>query len=469
METIKRIFNLEDEVPYEINGVKLTEQSRDLLSKGQFSEYMEGLVFEDGSVKNGKIKFSKDAQGELEILYHFKKEKLVIPSRIGEYELSENDKSLLTQNKLAGPIPYNSQNIYLQVDPDLNSIVVKNENELSMSEIIQAKYDRFGEFKIGDVSLSENQIKDLIAGKNLPNMVYYDAKTDQHFLAQISITPDDHGIKFLNFQTISKERAHELEPLLNKKGHGIEAAVSTANEMTKENSLEKEFFAAVEKKDFNKLQELSESGYKPSEKVIENINSLDSVSPADINRIQQVFGMEVKAEKILHAETLLNSATEISNSSQLTNTREQHLIPEQKDGYLEPGNSKDPDYLVLNREQEEAQYLKEIDKAIADKDFKALNDIKEQGYTPAKDELDKRLNASALTAEEKIGVQTIFEMKPDGEVRQPHTKSVEEKSKGIQISEENQKKPIQKEGQKAHNGQKTKTAANMLEKGFSNM
>ena len=62
--------------------------------------------------------------------------------------------------------------------------------------------------------------------------------------------------------------------------------------------------------------------------------------------------MEIPSEKILHAETAIDSALEVSNGTLLSNTREQQVIPEQKDGYLEKGNSKDPDYLELNKQQE---------------------------------------------------------------------------------------------------------------------
>lgn len=464
-ESIEKKFELETEVPYEINGIKLSEETRELLSKGQFSEYLEGMVFEDGSVKNGKIKLSKDVVGEIEILYHFKKEKLIIPSRIGDYELSNEDKVLLMQNKTTGPILYNEQNIYLQVDPDLNSIIVKNESQLSMSEIIQAKYDKFGEFKIGNVYLSSEQVNDLVSGRQLPNMVYFDSKTNQHFLAKINLTPDGHGIKFIDFQTISPQKAKELEPLLNKNSRNIEKAINVATEISKDPSLEKEFYTALEKKDFNKIEELSNKGFRPTEKTIENISSMYHLSSHDINQIQQIFGMEVSANKILKAETLLNSATEISNSSLLHQSREQNIVPEPKDGFLEPGNTLDPDFMKMDREQKLAQ----LSNAITKHDFKALNELKEQGFHPTREELDKQITKSSLTEEQKIGVKTIFNVQPDGEVGQPHTKSVEEKSKGIEISENKQKVPIQKENQKAYNGQKTKAAANAIEKGFSNM
>ena len=476
------LYDLDEEVPLNLNNIKLSAQSRELLSKGLHSEFLEGMVFEDGSVKNGKVKLSRAADGEIEILYHFRKEKLVIPNKIGDYQLTEHDKMRLGQNKLSGPIPYRNQNIYLQVDPELNSIVVKTQNELIISDIIEAKFARDGEFALANNKLTPEMVKALLAGKELPNMVYYNAETDQHFIAKISITPDNHGIKFMSFETISAERAKELIPLLNKHIQSIDSALDTSHQIISEKQIiqdqaqnvtvdkpgkdnELEFYNALEKRDFEKLQQLSSDGFKPSDKHIETINSIDNLSSNDISRIQQIFNVEIASGKILNAETAINSATELSNTTLLKNSREQGIIPEVKDGYLEPGNSKDPDYPDLNKSQ---KLLDEYHKAIEGKDFKKLNELAQSGFKPDAAGFEKTLSTTHFSQEEKIAVKTIFSIEPDREVGHPRTKSVEDKGK-IELEKPGTKKELQKEEQKKDTGQKTKAIMNIAERGFSNM
>lgn len=470
----KILFDIEKEVPNNLNHIKLSQQTKELLSKGSYSDFLEGMLFDDGTVKSGKVKLSRDINGEIEILYHFKKEKLVIPEKLGEYKLTENDKIRLGENKLSGPIPYKGNNIYLQVDPELNSIIVKMESELSMGEIIEAKFDKFGEFSIGSNKLTTDMVQDLIKGKELPNMVYFDKETNQHFLAIISITPDGKGIKFFDYITISKEKALELMPILNKHEQALSPAIHVAKEAMQDKNqlldqtkiqeaakpqrnLQQEFQDALAKRDFLKMQKLSNQGFKPSQHHIQTINSMDALSTEEISQIQHIFQLEVKSDKIIHAESLANTATELSNTTLLTNSRETSLIPERKDGFLEPGNHKDPDYLLMEKYQ----------KALEEKDFVKLNEMAQSGFKPDAATMEKTLLSNNLNAEEKIAIQTIFDAKPDREVGQSHTKSTEEK--GGLLQQKQAKNQSEKEGQKTLPGNKTKSAMNIMERGFSNM
>ncbi len=204
---------LAEEIPAEINGVKLSESSKELLKKGEWSELLEGL-WDDSSIKNAKIKLSRSSNdGTIKVNFKFQNEQLIIPERIGDYDLTSEDKIRLTNKEIAGPISLKGQELFLQVDSELNSVVIRSAKEIDVAKVIELKFQKNNKFEISGYSLSEKEVKDLCSGKELPTKVYKEGNT--YFSAKISLTEDKKGVRFGEVLTIPNHRAQALINKLN--------------------------------------------------------------------------------------------------------------------------------------------------------------------------------------------------------------------------------------------------------------
>lgn len=86
--------------------------------------------------------------------------------------------------------------MFVQVDKDLNSVIVRSEKELSIPA------------KIGERELTTADKYLLVNGYSLDNMIIHNE--EGYFIADISWTDDKKGIVFKNMQSIPEAKAKEL-------------------------------------------------------------------------------------------------------------------------------------------------------------------------------------------------------------------------------------------------------------------
>ena len=275
MTTITRKNQLEylfsdDEIPLDIFGVKIPAEDYQRLRMGESSSLLENVITDDrASVRDAKIILTRERDGKVKVNLSFKKPVLEIPDKILDHQLNELQKQDLSAGKTVGPLSYNSQELYLKVDPELNRIVVSCGRELSVPA------------EIGGYKLSAAEKNDLANGRQLKNKVLKGEYG--FFLAKISITDDKKGLVFSDVKELSPLEANRLLADLNRdervfeKGSVVDnAAIITRDsqplehretlvkkQQESQHNLDREFTTAYEKKNYKELVNLHARGYVP--------------------------------------------------------------------------------------------------------------------------------------------------------------------------------------------------------------
>jgi hypothetical protein len=197
----------DNEVPKELLGKKLNENDIERLKNGSWSNLLENAEFNDGVKRDIKIRLVRDEKdGSVKIQFKFKQEELDIPSKIGNYELEDEEKKLLETGKTIGPVKaFNDNDIYIKIDKELNQVMVFTDKDFGIPK------------QIGEYELNKTDKELLSNGESLPTKVY---KGEQgYFLANIELIEDENGrkgIKYSNIKSISPEMALELKEKYNK-------------------------------------------------------------------------------------------------------------------------------------------------------------------------------------------------------------------------------------------------------------
>jgi hypothetical protein len=206
--------------------------------------------------KRAKIRMSENG-----VSIYYRKEALVIPKKVLGKKLSTSQqKSLLDGDVIV--LSTRKGDIYLQVDRELNSVVVRSERELGIPSQIGGY-----ELTSADKCLWAN-------GHTLESKLLLG--DEGYFIADVSRTADGKGFSFTNIQTVSPAKAHEI-----LHGH------ATARD------LEGELKSALEKGDFEKVAKLKEEGYSPSEEVI---NQLELSDDKRAVVMEKLFGVKSEVE-----------------------------------------------------------------------------------------------------------------------------------------------------------------------------
>jgi len=220
-ETMEALFQ-KKQIPNELNKAKLSDENRTLLMQGQWTNLIPNLELSNGNVMDGKIRFTKNAKGEIEANYNFKKTKLEIPEHILDTELSKEQTARLKKNDVVGPLDYNGKQFYIKVDNDLNRVVVLSPNEFAIKS------------KVGEYKLTDADKNNLANNKPISTRVF--KGTNGYFLAGLERVEENgmQGLAHTNVKPISEKQAKELIPQYNveklKEGKTEE---SETNEATK--------------------------------------------------------------------------------------------------------------------------------------------------------------------------------------------------------------------------------------------
>ena len=277
------------------------------LEKGVMSDLMEIHG------KPGKLRFNDDG-----ISVFYRKEALVIPDKVLGKKLGKKEKEQLLAGDIV-PITVNKKDILLQVDRDLNSVILRTNQEIKIPDII-GQTSEYGGYKLTKAD------KYLLAnGHALENKLLH--SPEGYFIADIQLTDDRKGVMIQNIQSITpgkEELIKAMTPKLEAHAANIEAAKEQKHEEGR--NMEAEFKEAVGKHDFEKIGKLKEEGYKPSEEFIKGIGKEHGLDERQTHEVIQLFGTkpEEQGEHERQAARLLDAAQ----------TDNFHVIQEiQKEGY----------------------------------------------------------------------------------------------------------------------------------------
>lgn len=265
------------------------------LAKGIMSNMM------DIHGKQGKVRFSENG-----ICVFYKKETLTIPEKMLGHKLSKQEKEQLLSGEIV-PITTKKGDVFLQVDRDLNSVIVRSKHEIRIPNII-GQTKEFSGYKLTKAD------KHLLAnGHTLDNLLLH--SKDGYIIADISLTEDKKGIRFENIQSISQAKAKELIKEITPKleAHSLKLE---KGKIPDKRDLESELREAIGKRDFEKLDQLREEGYKPSEKYIRGLGNDMNLSEKELKEVENIFSMvpiekgerEKQVSKLLDASLSNNFA-----------------------------------------------------------------------------------------------------------------------------------------------------------------
>lgn len=234
------------------------------LLNGQGTKLEKGVLSELTKVKGKPAKIRLTDNGTS---IYYRKEALVIPdSLLGKKLSKKQQQDLLDGNVIV--LSTKKGSVFLQVDRDLNSVVVRSEKELAVPA------------QIGGYKLTTADKYLMANGYSLENKLM---KTPQgYIIADVSMTPDKKGFAFSNTQMVSETKAKEL----------LQKRIDDSKR-----DFEAEFKEAVSNKNYEKLSQLKEDGYKPSEEVIKGLGKDSAVDEKQAIVIEKLFGMKPEVQQ----------------------------------------------------------------------------------------------------------------------------------------------------------------------------
>ena len=139
--------------------------------------------------KQAKVRLTENG-----ISVFYKKETLVIPDSILGRRLTDENKNELLQGKIVF-VGKEKDNIFLQVDRELNAVIVRTNKELAVPNVIGRGMDYSGrELTLADKALLAN-------GYSLDNQLIQ-TKEGHFIMADVSLIEDMRGIQFANIQQL---------------------------------------------------------------------------------------------------------------------------------------------------------------------------------------------------------------------------------------------------------------------------
>ncbi|PKP45967.1 MAG: hypothetical protein CVT95_07835 [Bacteroidetes bacterium HGW-Bacteroidetes-12] len=280
-------------------GIDFSDKDIDLILDGKPTTLKENILLDDGRKKDAKILISEDDKGKLKFKYMFKEHELIIPKKIGNKVFTEEETNTLKKGQAVN-INYKGENLFLQIDPELNTIVVKKADEI--------KLDELGSFKLGQYEFSNNELDALKNRERVPSIVL---KGDEgYFMASVRFTMDNKGVEYSDYKALSdKEAMLLLEERNNKKEitnvvssskdieysssqeKAIENTTNVSTEKPNDSNLmdesnplethEKKLLLAIKEKDFAKANTLAKNIPTPSNKLLDNIQNDKNINNED--------------------------------------------------------------------------------------------------------------------------------------------------------------------------------------------
>ena len=235
--------------------------------------------------------------------------------------------------------------------------------------------------KIGERELTTADKYLLVNGYSLDNMIIHNE--EGYFIADISWTDDKKGIVFKNMQSIPEAKAKELLDKQQDKDNisTVEKEQTVVNDL-KGRDMEAELKEAIEKDDFEKMSQLRDEGYKPSEEVIRGLSNSPNMDDKKAVVIDKLFGMKPEVPD-----------TESSSTKNKPNQEE----------------VKEASELVNGTPEQDVTFKS----AVENGDFAKLDLLKGEGYMPSKEVMQSL--AGSVPENSMIAVQKIFGLKSNAQ------------------------------------------------------
>ena len=126
----------DNQVPEQAFGKDISEKERQRLKLGKYSSVIKDVTDLNGVKRDLRFKIAIDVNNNPVILTTVKKEHLVIPEQFNNQTILKEEENILKNGGIIGPYIVGSNEYYLTVDKDFNSIFVLNSEDFNLpSEI----------------------------------------------------------------------------------------------------------------------------------------------------------------------------------------------------------------------------------------------------------------------------------------------------------------------------------------------
>lgn len=341
---------------YALNNGYLLDGKGTKLEKGVLSDITE--------VKGKPAKLRMTNKG---VSVFYRKEALVIPNKILGKKLSEKQRKNLLDGEII-VFPAKKGHLFVQVDRDLNSVIIRSEKEIAIPA------------KIGDRELTAADKYLLANGHSLDNMILFGE--EGYFMADVSWTGDKKGIAFSNVQALSATKAKEL--LAKQQENDVAQTVDQEKSPLEERDMEAELKDAVAKDDYEKMAQLKEEGYKPSEEVIKGLSQNSQIDEKKAVVIEKLFGVKPEEQEI--KEMVVAKEEVKAEEAEVVQEVAKASTPEL-----------DADFKL----------------AVENGDFAKLDLMKTEGYMPTKEAM--QFLSNSVPENSLVAVQKIFGLKSNAQ------------------------------------------------------
>lgn len=289
-------------IPDSILKVKLTSEQKHTLIYGE-EIFLNNMELKDGSIKDGKVKIVKDNNtGELTFGFNFKRERLEIPKRLLDNELSEDDKKDLVDGKVVGPLNYKGSNFFVQMDHELNKVTISHSSQFNLQN------------ELGGYRFTDKEQNLLLNGQKTTAHIF--KGESGYFMANVQLSPDKRSIIFSNTKSLSNEEALNLLEKFNKQDlyfvPDVTLPIGEMNVNIHKNitPVSNELGEAVYKRDYNRINELVSSGSSASADQLDSIKVSNAFTQEEKLVLLTCLKVENPAE-FLNSNNSLNSKSPI--------------------------------------------------------------------------------------------------------------------------------------------------------------
>lgn len=201
-------------------------------------------------------------------------------------------------------------------------------------------------------------------------------------MADVSWTGDKKGIAFSNVQALSATKAKEL--LAKQQENDVVQTVDQEKSPLEERDMEAELKDAVAKDDYEKMAQLKEEGYKPSEEVIKGLSQNSQIDEKKAVVIEKLFGVKPEEQEI----------KEMAVAKEEVKVEEAEVVQEVAKASTP---ELDADFKL----------------AVENGDFAKLDLMKTEGYMPTKEAMQSLANS--VPENSLVAVQKIFGLKSNAQ------------------------------------------------------